>query len=476
MPTANFTLPPNELIAQLQAQALRQKEAEDDWSLARRPAPPAQLMDTGAYKIPDFATPLIQAMTRAKMEEQVKAERARSLDLSGKYQQQMAAAMQAYLSGKRPSSVELPGPTEDGEPLKGTVQPNLNQVDEQALTSPFPEVQKMAQENIKRRDTHFGELLKKASVASGVDALQAGGDFGKLRAKDDWMPLDGTIFSKPEHGTPTMIPGGGYTVRRLPDGQAENINNLTGRVSGEGGVRQTVNIPDKKYPETIVEGQSKLRDNAEKLARSLSSTALAQSQLNELLDRGGTTGTGSELIQSAATLVTKLTGLTFDTTPAIGTLIATLSKAVYDELGTLGSQVSNTDLLFIKGAMGGAQTDAKALERLLAIRLGAQQQQLEKYNRDVVDSAMLFKEPGIGEHFVRRNLVQQPSFRFLPRSPEAAASYLAARRRISFEEALDEARKDFAPNAQAPTPTPGRSSLTPEERAAKLRALGIPGY
>lgn len=429
MATQGFTLPSNAWqgegqsdsaeVQRLQAELMRLKASRD----------PGKPMDTGTYSVLNM-NPLIDAMSERATEQKLEVARKKERDLQGRYQEAMVEALRGYQGEKAGVAKEVAGPTMDGSPLMREGQPNMRAF-EQGRVSPFPQVRQLAEADAKE----YGELRKELANRADFGSVQrSGGDIGRMAPKDDYKVVDNTLVNAPEGGVPRLTAGGGYTqIPGQQPGEMMNRNNLTGRVSGEGGVKVSINNPGKKLSETAIEAMPKALEKAQAANSALRSTETALQALQE----GAQAGYGQEWLQNAKTLVSGVTGVQFEAQTPTAVLAKALAKNVIDELGGLGAQISNSDRDFMQQAIGGLNTDPKALERILAIRMGALQRSLDEYNGKTVDStAKMMDTPQDAEFTRSRFGVERNKVSYAPKSMEAEASYVANLRNIPYAEAL----------------------------------------
>ncbi len=465
MATANFTLPTNpwQGEAQENTQEIARLQEALMAAQASGQGPNAPVNTGGMYGL--NLNPLVQAMKERVTRQELETAKKKERDLNGRYQQEMIEQLRGYQKAKAGGAPrELQGPTQDDSPLMSQPQPNQRAFEEyQYLPGPAGEA---ARADAKTYNERYNKAMERASLPS---IQRANGDLSALAPKDDFKVVDNTLVNAPEGQDPRLAPNAGYTQQMGPNGELRNRNNLTGRVSGEGGTKVTINNPGKKLSDTAIEAMPKALEKAQAANSALRSTEMALQALGE----GAQAGYGQEWLQNAKTLVSGMTGLQFDAQTPTAVLAKALAKNVIDELGGLGAQISNTDRDFMSTAIGGLNTDPKALERILAIRMGALQRTLSDYNTKTVDStANLMDTPQDAEFARSRFGVERNRTSYNPRSLEAEASYVANLRNVPYQEALEWVKlqkPEYAPTAGAKPPPQGEDA-----KAARMRALGLP--
>ena len=302
----------------------------------------------------------------------------------------------------------------------------------------------------------------KAGLKGATPASILGG--GPLVPKKDIREIDGAFAEVGDDGRPRLLEGTGYDQVPGPNGEQINRNRLTGKVSNQGGMRQSLDFGDKTGTKTLIEGMPKQAERAEAMNSALRGTETALSALGE----GARAGYGEEFFQNARTLISGITGVKFDSTTPTAVLAKALAKNVIDELGGLGAQISNSDREFMATAIGGLNTDPTALERILAIRMGALQRLMSKYGRTVEANSQLVGGE-TGEALKTNYGVERARVSASFKSPEAEASYIANLNNIPYQAALQQVMQMRATD---PKPTPG-TSKGGRSREEILRQYGV---
>jgi hypothetical protein len=136
--------------------------------------------------------------------------------------------------------------------------------------------------------------------------------------------------------------------------------------------------------------------------------------------------------------------------------------------------VSNTDLLFMKDAMAGLQTDPQAIERVLAIRAAAALKKIDEHNAIVEAFAGMPKNDlGVGMTGTLYK-VDRPKYSMRFNTPEARASFVSGLTGMPYETALAQVQdQDKDPAMKAGT-APGKADKSYEDRVReRMKALDL---
>lgn len=469
MPQKSFVTPGIQPPYAQDMSSLAQEQAALQEALAQqRGGVTAKPIDSGAYQVLNFDG-LANALAAKETQRALENNRKKSMDVQGKYQQGLVESLKKFDTSSQGGEIELPGPTEGGQPLTGQV-PGDQRAFTKFLSSPYPEVRAAAERQKADYDKRAAALLPRADFGS----VQAGGEnLGAYTPKKDFKEVNGAIMNMGEGGPPTVVPGMGVTQRTLPSGT--EVNQLPGGKldSVDKAPKTTINMPGKRVVEKMIDS---LPDDL-KAANAANSAIRGTETALKALENGAKAGYGQDFIQNARTLVSSLTGVQFEAQTETAVLAKALAKNVIDELGGLGAQISNTDRDFMATAVGGTNTDPAALERILAIRMAALQKSVRKHNADV---ELLASEPknDMGDFTRQKYSVNENKIGMKFRSPEAEASYLAGYKNISYDEAMKEVQAMRASDPQSgakPAATkPNAAAQT--DRDARLKALGITPY
>lgn len=468
MATANFYgIGAEQQLAQLLAEQQRlQQEVDQPMSAAS-----GQPLQTGRYLTLNFDR-LRAAEERRRKQQELENSKKRSLDVQGEWQKGLVEELRKYKVAREGEVKELPGPTEDGGPLQGRTQGNPLAFRD-FLTSPYSPVRQLADSDEKRLKEVFDKAAPKASLGS---ITGSGGVPQRLTPQDKWEYKDGAWFNAKEGGPPQLQ--GGVTQETLPNGTLVNRTASGALDSVDKAPKAQVIMPGKTAMDSLEKTLPDSRQGAKKAADTIRSTETALSALHQ----GAKTGFGAEFMQNLRTAVSMVTGMQFDASTPTAVLQKALAENVVNEFGgRLGTGVSNADVLFMGKATGDLATDAKAIERILAVRAAAAQRQILEHNGQIEELA---QDPKLGvspQTLKALYQVKAPSFAFEWQTPEAEAAFLAGMTGVPYKTALERVA-GMRKQAGTPAPSFGGGKLPsalpgddPEASARRrMKALGLP--
>lgn len=447
---------------------LREQELADALLQAQQQSN-AGPIQAGVYTIPNFGA-LRASLEKKRLTEERSNLEKKKLDLQGRYAEEVARQLRSFRKAGADEEIPLAGPTQDGEPLTGKVVGNPRAFRDY-LDSPYAEVRARAEAEQKAYDARYMKAAEKASVGSQA---RANGDLGGLVAPKKYTQINGAIFEEGEDAPPTVYQGvtqernfKGEMSNVFPGGKRDNVDKST-RIINQG--------PDKKFGETMMAGMP----DKEKAAQAANSAIRGTETALQALQNGARTGFGEQWLQNARTLASGLTGIQFDATTPTGVLAKALAKNVIDELGGLGAQVSDTDRGFMEQAVGGLKEDPKALERILAIRLGALQRAVGEYG-EKLETAADTLGPENSQAAKDYYKIDQNTVGVTFISPEAEASYVSARANMPYEQALrivlESKSNPKLANMKAGVAPGNNAAIKPGDKEArdraKMEALGL---
>lgn len=448
--TASFTQPgivqpyaqefqQNGLEQQQLLEALQQQQAGQTGAAIR----PIQAGRLSALNLEGAGNAIAEALTQKKLE----INRKKQADTMGAYSNAAVEAERKYIAERDGSSVDTAGPPEVGQGQPQQTFAGNPMAYKGAVTSLFPRVGAMGEEDRKSYEDLRKTLIGKSSPQS---ALSSAGDIRGLRAETKTEFHNDAAWQMPQEAgqVPQLLSG--VTQSTLPSGTI--INNLPGgkQDAVDKATKVTLNTGDHAM-KGIVDALPKDLESAHSANKILRSTETALSALKA----GAKTGAGEEWKQSARTFIESLTGLKFEATTPTAVLAKALAENVVNEFGgKLGSGVSNADVEFMKLASGGLATDAGALERILAIRAAAAYSRVKEHNANIADLA---EQKGVdnGEYLKRRYTLAPTKFSYEFTTPEARASFESGVANTSYEEVLK--------REMAVAPSKGSPKYSPED-------------
>lgn len=467
MPTKSFVTPGVQPPFAQDMSSLAQEQAALQEALQRQSGGTSvKPIDSGAYQVLNFDG-LANALAAKETQRALENNRKKSLDVQGKYQQGLVESLKKFDTASIGGDVELPGPTEGGQPLTGQVLGDQRAFTK-FLNSPYPEVRAAAERQRESYDKRFDKSMERASLTS----IQAsGGDLGALRPKPELKVDQGAVIDLTEGRTPIAV-AGKNEPQTLADGTQVDYNPLTGKRDAVNKAPQVkIDMGNKAGTEVLQQRVKKLEDSQE-MANKRADTLRSTEQALASLQQGATTGYGAEWVQNARTAVSMLTGQEFGANTPTAVLQKALAENVVNEFGgKLGSGISASDVTLMGKATGDANTDGKAIERILAIRAAAALRNIEQHNK-LVNVLSPYTDKALGPGVTAELYpVQKPSFRYKFSTAEAAAAFEAGASGRSYRDVLKERQVDPT-NAPSAAPTPAAQV----DRDARLKALGITPY
>lgn len=289
------------------------------------------------------------------------------------YGTQLGGEVEKYLSTRQGT----PG-TETSDPsgfsfMQGEQKADPRKAIVQAMSSRFPEMQALGASDIR------------SLGSSGYKDSEVNGKIVRTY-QDGTTKILGDFKDKPEEWE--TYQEGERLMRR---------NKGTGKVEQVYGPQRPlvqVNTAQKgdlsymgELDKSIAPG-GKSYDPASGAVRSLDATTQALGAINQ----GASTGTGEPIIQAARGLGERI-GIKDAATAPTGQLDGLLKGRVFNRLGSLGAQVSNSDREFIENASGGLSANPLALKTLLAYQTAADMKEISRHNRVVDQRAAASDNP-----------------------------------------------------------------------------------
>lgn len=471
MPQKSFVTPGVQPPYAQDMSSLAQEQAALQEALARQSgAVTAKPIDSGAYQVLNFDG-LANALAAKETQRALENNRKKSMDVQGKYQQGLVESLKKFDTQAQGGEIELPGPTEGGQPLTGQV-PGDQRAFTKFLNSPYPEVRAAAERQKADYDKRAAALLPRADFTS----VQKGGDdLGQYTPKKDFKEVNGAIMNMGEGEAPSVVPGMGVTQRTLPSGT--EVNQLPGGKIDA--VDKATKLSITNIPaDTIAEGRAKKLEASQESAIKKGDILRATEQALAAIQGGATTGYGAEWVQNLRTAATMITGKEFDANTPTAVLQKALAENVVSEFGgKLGTGVSNADVTFMGKATGDLATDAKAIETILAVRAAAALREITRHN-NLVDSMGRLADKKLGEGVTKEVYgLDTPQWGLKFSTPEAGAAFEAGVTGKSYREVLKAGMADtVAPLTRAGAPGAAAKHSPAWEEAARKRMqeLGLP--
>lgn len=203
-------------------------------------------------------------------------------------------------------------------------------------------------------------------------------------------------------GTPKLLGGaaygptetiGGDLYQRSPSGKLVKLDNAP-KISTTINNAPT-NAGAKAYLEAVGKGigpGGEGRKDAEAARTSLRSSVEALTALND----GARMGIAEPALQVARKLAAQAGFAQAETAPT-ELLAMVFRKSVFDDLGSLGAQISDSDRNFAEGFTGTLMTDPVAMKRMLALRIAGQMQRQNEYNQQVDAFAQRTEDPMVAQ-------------------------------------------------------------------------------
>lgn len=422
---------------------------------ARQGAAP---LEAGGHTVLNLA-PLGAALGARQDKEDLETNRKKQADVTGRYQTELLSQMRRMRQGMAGGEVELPGPTEDGQPLTGQIKGNQRGY-EQYLSSPFPEVRAAAEAEQKRYQSRADELAKRSTMGS---VQSAGDDLSQYKAKPEYKEVNGAVMDMSGEQAPAVAPGMGVSQSTL--GNGTTVNNFPGGKQDAVDKGVKIQMPGQDLVAERIKMLPADKQEAEGAANLIQTSQQALAALKE----GAVAGGGANYKNIAKNLIQGLTGIQFAENTPTAVLAKSLAKATLEDMGgRLGAGVSNADREYMADANGALSTDPNALERILAIRMGGAQRLVRTHNDQVETMANLPGNPYGPEATKKLYQVRIPGLHYEASTPEAAASFESNMTGRAYSEVLQETKKNKYGGPTAP-------NGNPEERARKrMQELGLP--
>lgn len=457
---------------------LRMQQEQEQLQALQMKGIGAKPVNTGTYQVLNF-DPIIQAMTQKKLKADIEAKQKKQLDLTGAYQSQLADALKGYHASKRGETQVTPLLDEGRQPVTNQL-PGDPRAFRNGQASPFAEVRKLAEKDETQYNSSFGKLLEKGTLASGVKAVQNDSDIAALAAKPEMQVIDGQPYNVVDG---KLVPAGhkGYTQEPDARGGIANRNTFNGKVETRGG--QTINVGGAAADTEYLKEEGKaVGDQSRKLQEAMTKGFRALASVEQASQKGAIQGPVASWAQFAVGLAQQF-GLNSDRTRELLTntevINGGMGRFVLELVKATGTNPSNTDLTFTKETAGGKELSPDGLAAVIrAARV------------DIINSGLdlnakidMLKEKIPS---VEMSRIKLPATHNL--SPQEHAALLQSKTARWGPGDRDEFRDShniqgfgsssdgtghYGPirsEERAKPPT----ALTPAERKARLKALGIP--
>lgn len=268
------------------------------------------------------------------------------------------------IAGMGPRMVPQAGPVEEGQgPLPPIQQPgDPRAAVMKALASQSPRARSLAMEFQKQQADAFkgvlGNLRNQLDPASVISSAGAQ-DIGGLKAAPPPGPPTLESFTGPD-GKPVQF----LKVPQLP-GQPPRYQGMPTQVNAT--ATNAANKPGYEVIEQIGKNFAAGGKDYEKLQNIRQRTAGTTDMLRTLME-APQMGAGAETFQAARKLAETLGLPAAAITSPTEVARMQLGKAVIDELGGLGAQISDADRKFMMETQGSLGTDPTAMRRILLLR------------------------------------------------------------------------------------------------------------
>jgi hypothetical protein len=466
MATASFTLPPNELLQQAQLNQLQMQQEQEQLQALQMKGIGAKPLDTGTFQVVNF-DPIIQAMTQKRLKAEIEAKQKKQLDLTGAYSAKLADELKGYHARKAGETQVTPLLDESGQPVTNQL-PGDPRAFRSGLSSQFPEVRKLAEGDQKQYNDVYGKLVDKASLSSGVKSLQGDQDPTQLAAKPDIVMVGDLPYKKEENGTLTPVNHKGYTQEPDARGGVANRNTFTNKVESRGG--QTITIggaaADTEFLKTSAE---QLAKDAPRLETALGKGLRALQSVEQASQKGAFQGPVSKYVQLAVGIGQEL-GLNSSQTQQLlsNTEIINggMGRFVLEAIKATGTNPSNTDLIFTKETAGGKELSPDGLAALIRAARADFANEGILHNQRV--DKLKEKIPS-----VELARIKMPEFANLDPKRQKELGLQSAHNVMGFEPGSGDYPL-FMPRERAGAVEKPPAALSPAERRARLKALGIP--
>jgi hypothetical protein len=456
---------------------LRMQQEQEQLQALQMKGIGAKPVNTGTYQVLNF-DPIIQAMTQKKLKADIEAKQKKQLDLTGAYQSQLADALKGYHASKRGETQVTPLLDEGGQPVTNQL-PGDPRAFRNGLASPFAEVRKLAEKDEAQYNSSFGKLLDKGTLASGVKAVQNDSDIGALAPKPEIQVIDGQPYNVVDG---KLVPAGhkGYTQEPDARGGVANRNTFNGKVETRGG--QTINVGGAAADTEYLKEEGKaVGDQSRKLQGAMTKGFRALASVEQAAQQGALQGPLSKYTQFAVGVGQQL-GLNSDEMAGIlartEVINAGMGRFVLEAVKAAGTNPSNTDLTFTKETAGGKEMSPEGLAAVIraarvdiineVVDLNKRVDMLKEKLPSIEMSRLKLPSVMSMAPAAKDKLLQSPTARW---EQEERAEARDSHNIYGFT-LLSDGTNHYGPTA-APKAKPP-TALTPAERKARLKALGIP--
>lgn len=336
--TVGFTSPYSAAMADQMQELARLQQQSQQLDLNPDPGKPNS---AGAYLSLNF-NPVIEEMKRKRLAEKEKVERAKLLDLQGKYTEEMSRQLKAWHT-----------------------RPRGGQVPTEALTSEYESIRKLAQDEEENRRKRFDKLLEKSDLPSGVAATQAGDQLDLLQEPEKAIEVGGVLAMTRPGQNPRLPSNMGFDQETRGDGTLFNVDKFTGRrTTADQASRQTVNVGAVKADETLLVEQAKgLEAQREALEKPLPQAFRALASAEKAAEAGALQGpltTVERVFQG----VLREFGVSAESLPKLKnteTINSDMGRFVLQSIKATGTNPSNADREFAERTAGGTPLSKEGL-------------------------------------------------------------------------------------------------------------------
>lgn len=266
----------------------------------------------------------------------------------------------------------------------------------QALSSRYPQVQKVGQEFLKANGENFRNVMTsmpgRFDPNSAISSAGGGGYAGGLQAAPP--PAPPSLISQND---PTGRNRSAWQVME-PDGKIQ-VHPVTDPSS--------INIGDKKMGQDVIEQQAKYYSPGGKgyeLGQTIQQKLGTTADILRTIQEDPQMGAGANGFQLLRKWTETLGGKPLELSGSTDQMKAQLTKNVIDTLGGLGNQVSDADRKAMSDAIGSLETNPAALRRMMLI---AMKYQMSGLNKLESEATQLNKHP-----LLENQQIPFPGFKF----------------------------------------------------------------
>lgn len=430
-------------------------------------------INAGAFIVPDLGG-LGAALAEKRARQDLEVNERKRADLQGKYQEGLTQALRAYRAAGEDKTVNLPGPTQDGDPLTGVVQANPRAY-KQFLDSPYPEVRQIADDDRKLYDDRYDAVAKDADFGSRI---RAGGDLSRLGEKDDLVELQGAMYNK-ARGSRGIVPETRVTQSKLSSGTVVN-DYASGKQSSVDTAPKTDVKVDYRAPgqaadkEFLEQEAKKLSDSAERLRVGAPKQLAALERVEGAVDSGAILGPVSKYVQLAGGLAQQF-GVENERLQSMlkntEIINSDMGRFVLELVKELGHNPSNSDREYAAQIAGGTANTPEGLRSVIRAAKADILNAYVQHNKQVDVLTPRFSAAETAK------VNEPPRFLGHPEGAKSAAIPPGVVKVPGYsigEDGLLHRDQNLAPDAKPGAAQSGSPEDPEAKAAARMKALGLP--